>query len=141
TSKLESVDISASYTLLSTEATDDAGMPSPTFADGQRLIRRPKHSFALSLRARPWERLRLGGSLTYVGARDDVDFNLGERVELEPYTVVDLAGEMELLNSGPGEFGISATLRAENLFDEAYDQVVGFAGRPRGVFGGVSLRL
>ena len=142
TSKLaEGVDISASYTLLTTEATDDAGMPSPTFADGERLIRRPKHSFALSLRARPLDRLRLGGSLTYVGSRDDVDFNLGERVELEPYAVVDLAGEMELLNSAPGEFGISATLRVENLFDEAYDQVVGFAGRPRGVFGGVSFQL
>jgi vitamin B12 transporter len=142
TSKLaESVDISASYTLLSTEATDDAGMPSPTFADGERLIRRPKHSFALRLRARPWERLRLGGSLSYVGARDDVDFNLGERVELEPYTVVDLSGELELLNSAPGAFGISATLRVENLFDKAYDQVVGFAGRRRGVFGGVSFQL
>jgi outer membrane receptor protein involved in Fe transport len=116
-------------------------MPSPTFADGERLIRRPKHSFALSLRARPWERLRMGGSLTYVGARDDVDFNLGERVELEPYTVVDLSGELELLNSAPGAFGISATLRVENLFDEAYDQVVGFAGRPRGVFGGMSFQL
>jgi len=48
---------------------------------------------------------------------------------------------MELRNSAAGEFGISATLRVENLFDEAYDQVVGFAGRPRGVFGGVSFQL
>ena len=116
-------------------------MPSPTFADGERLIRRPEHSFALSLRAHPFDRLRLGGSLTYVGSRDDVDFNLGERVELEPYTLVDLAGEMDLLNSAPGQFGISTTLRVENLFDEAYDQVVGFAGPPRGVFGGVSFQL
>src|SRR3954452_8930892 len=141
TSKVtQRVDVSASYTLLTTEATDDAGMPSPTFADGERLIRRPKHSFALSLRARPFERLRLGGSLTYVGCRDHGDFNLGQRVELGPYPVVDLAGEMELLNAAPGQFGISATLRVENLFDEAYDQVVGFAGRPRGLFGGVSFR-
>jgi hypothetical protein len=48
---------------------------------------------------------------------------------------------MELLNPSAGQLGISATLRVENLFDEAYDQAVGFAGRPRGVFGGVSLRL
>jgi vitamin B12 transporter len=137
----QGVDVSASYTLLTTEATDDAGMPSPTFADGEQLIRRPEHSFALSLRARLFDRLRLGGSLTYVGAREDVDFNLGERVELDPYTVVDLAGEMELLNPSAGQLGISATLRVENLFDEAYDQAVGFAGRPRGLFGGVSFRL
>ena len=137
----QGVDVSASYTLLTTEAIDDAGMPSPTFAQGEQLIRRPKHSFALSLRARPFDRLRLGGSLTYIGARNDVDFNLGEPVELDPYTVVDLAGEMELLNPAPGQLGISATLRVENLFDEAYDQAVGFAGRPRGVFGGVSFRL
>jgi vitamin B12 transporter len=129
---------SASYTYLDTEATDDAGMPSPTFAAGDRLIRRPKHSADLALRARLLERVLLGGSVTYVGRRDDVDFNQfpSQRVELPGYGLVDLAGEVELLRAALGRPGVSVVLRVENLFDQEYDQVVGFAGRGRGVFGG-----
>jgi vitamin B12 transporter len=137
------LELSASYTFLATKAIDDAGMPSPSFAQGERLIRRPEHSAEFSLRAHPIDRLRLGGSLTYVGRREDVDFNQSpsRRVELAAYTIVDLALELEILRPRAQAPGISGTLRVENLFDEHYDQVVGFAGRPRGIFGGVSFRL
>ena len=57
------------------------------------------------------------------------------------YALVDLAGEVELLSPGVHGRGLSAVARVENLFDEAYDQVVGFAGRPRAVFGGLRFRL
>jgi vitamin B12 transporter len=132
---------SASYTYLMAEATDDRNMPSPTFAAGERLIRRPSHSAELTLRAQLFDRATFGGSFTYVGARDDVDFSLGQRVTLPGYTLVDLAGEVELLNPGVHGRGVSAVVRVENLFDETYDQVVGFSGRPRGVFGGLRFRL
>jgi vitamin B12 transporter len=140
-SPVASLEISGSYTNLITEASDDAGMPSPSFAEGQQLIRRPENSAELSLTARPLDRVRLGGSLTYVGSREDVDFNLGERVRLDPYSVVDVAVEVEILRSSGRVPGISGTLRAENVFNEEYDQVVDFAGRPRGVFGGVGVRF
>jgi vitamin B12 transporter len=143
-SPVQSLDLTASYTRLTTRATDDAGMPSPTFAAGEALIRRPEHSAALTVDAHPLNRLRLGGSLTYVGERADVDFNqgTGERVRLPAYALVDLAGEVEILRSnGRGVPGVWGTVRAENLFDERYEQVVGFSGRPRGVFGGVTLRF
>ena len=128
----------ASYTYLATKATDDGGMPSPSFADGDRLIRRPQHSAAVALRARAFDRATLGGSMTYVGARDDVDFTVfpSERVELPAYAVVDLAGEVEILRAAAGRPGLAATVRVENLFNQQYDQVVGFSGRPRGIFGG-----
>jgi vitamin B12 transporter len=134
---------SASYTYLDTEATDDGGQPSPSFAAGDRLIRRPTHSATLALRARAFDRAVLGGSLTYVGRRDDVDFNLfpSERVELPAYAVVDLAGEVEVLRAAPGRPGLSGLLRVENLFNQQYDQVVGFAGRTRAVFGGARFRF
>jgi vitamin B12 transporter len=137
------VQASASYTYLDTKATDDGNMPSASFASGDRLIRRPQHSAALALHARAFDRAILGGSLTYVGTRDDVDFTLTpeQRVELPAYTILDLAGEVEILQPGTGRPGVSATVRVENLFNERYDQVVGFVGRPRGVFGGVRLRL
>jgi vitamin B12 transporter len=78
-----------------------------------------------------------------MGRRDDVDFNLfpSERVELPPYAVVDLAGEVEVLRAAPGRPGLSGVLRVENLFNQQYDQVVGFPGRTRGVFGGARFRF
>ncbi|HEX6434904.1 MAG TPA: hypothetical protein VFZ87_11705, partial [Gemmatimonadales bacterium] len=74
---------------------------------------------------------------------EDVDFTQfpSQRVELPAYALVDLAGEVEILSPGAHGRGISALVRVENLFNETYDQVVGFPGRPRGVFGGVRLGL
>ncbi|HWN19906.1 MAG TPA: TonB-dependent receptor [Gemmatimonadales bacterium] len=135
--------VSASYTYLMAEATDDGGLPTATFAAGERLIRRPQHSAELSARSRVLDRVTLGGSLIYMGSREDVDFNLfpAERVELPGYAIVDLATEVEVIQSHPGRPGLSAVLRAENLFDQAYDQVVGFAGRGRAVFGGAKFQF
>jgi vitamin B12 transporter len=134
---------SASYTYLIAEATEDGGLPSSSFARGEKLIRRPAHSAELTLRARIFGRATLGGSLVYVGARNDVDFNQfpSQRVELPSYTVVDAAGEVEILAPRYGRPGLSGVVRVENLFNEDYDQVVGFPGRGRAVFGGAKLRL
>jgi vitamin B12 transporter len=137
------VSATGSYTYLTTKATDDGGIPSASFADGEPLIRRPKHSAALTLRARLFDRGSLGGSVTYVGRRDDVDFAQfpSQRVQLPGYAIVDLAGEVELLRPGAGRAGLAGVVRVENLFNKHYDQVVGFAGHPRGVFGGAKFRF
>lgn len=143
TSSNSGVSVSASYTYLRAEATDDGGMPSASFANGQRLIRRPSHSAELSARARLFDRATVGASIIYVGPRDDVDFNQfpSQRVELDDYAIVDLTTEVEILRPGYGRPGLSGVLRVENLFGQDYDQVVGFPGRPRGVFGGARFRL
>jgi vitamin B12 transporter len=137
------VKASASYTYLRTEASDDAGLPSASFAAGERLIRRPDHSAELTVRAQLLDRATLGGSVAYVGARDDVDFNQfpAQRRQLPAYATVDLATELEVVRQGPGRPGFSVALRVENLFNESYDQVIGFAGRRRGVFGGAKARF
>jgi outer membrane cobalamin receptor len=62
-------------------------------------------------------------------------------VELPGYATVDLATEVEVVRAGPGRPGLFGVLRVENLFNEVYDQVVGFAGRRRGVFGGAKFRF
>ncbi|MDQ3224380.1 MAG: TonB-dependent receptor [Gemmatimonadota bacterium] len=137
------VKLSASYSYLMAEATDDGGLPSATFAAGQRLIRRPRHSAELGAQGRVLDRITLGGSVIFVGPRDDVDFNQfpAQRVELAGYATVDLATEVEVIRASPGRPGLSGALRVENLFNQAYDQVVGFAGRRRGVFGGARFRF
>jgi vitamin B12 transporter len=138
-----SVGAKASYTYLDTKATDDAGMPSASFANGQSLIRRPGHSAELAMQGRVFERATLGGSVTYVGRRDDVDFNAfpSVRVALPGYAIVDLAGEVDILQPVAGRPGLSGIVRVENLFNMQYDQVVGFAGRPRGIYGGARFRF
>jgi vitamin B12 transporter len=138
-----SLTTSASYTHLRTQATGDAGIPSASFAAGQRLIRRPEHSVEVAVRTRLFDRASLGGSVLYVGTRDDVDFNQfpAQRVRLPAYATVDLATEVDVIRSAPGRPGLSGTLRVENVFDESYDQVIGFAGRGRGVFGGARFRF
>jgi len=72
-----------------------------------------------------------------------VDFNQfpSQRIELPAYTIVDLACEIEVLRAAPGRPGVSGVLRVENLFNEHYEQVVGFPGRDRGVFGGARFRF
>jgi vitamin B12 transporter len=134
---------SVSYTYLETRATDDAGIPSASFAAGEPLIRRPGHSGTLTLRSQILDRVTLGAGVVYTGARDDVDFNQfpAQVVELPAYTVVSVSTELAIIASGPGRPGLSALLRAENLLDERYEQVVGFEGRERGVFGGAKLRF
>ncbi|HJR15733.1 MAG TPA: TonB-dependent receptor [Gemmatimonadales bacterium] len=139
----ERLTASVSYTYLSTEATDDAGLPSASFAAGDPLIRRPRHTAAASLHGRITDRVALGGSVGYTGPRNDVDFSQfpAQLIKLEAYTIVNLAGEIEIVRSAPGRPGLSGILRVENLFNERYDQVVGFAGRRRAVFGGGKFRL
>jgi outer membrane receptor protein involved in Fe transport len=81
--------------------------------------------------------------LSYNGVRDDVDFRAFPAVvvELPAYTTVNLAADIEVIRGAPGRAGLSGVVRVENLFNERYDPVVGFAGRRRGVFGGAKFRF
>ena len=139
----DGIEVKASYTYLVAEATDDGGLPSATFANGDRLIRRPQHSAHLAVRARVFDRANLGGSVAYVGTREDVDFTQfpSRRVALPAYAIVDIAAEVDILPSRAGQPGLAGIVRVENLFNEGYDQVVGFSGRPRGIFGGARFRF
>jgi vitamin B12 transporter len=118
-------------------------MPSPSFASGERLIRRPEHSAELALSARLGRQATIGGSVTYVGRRSDVDFHAfpSRRVELPAYALVDVTAQAELIRGGARRPGISGLFRIENLFNAGYDQVVGFSGRGRAMFGGVRFRF
>jgi outer membrane receptor protein involved in Fe transport len=97
----------------------------------------------VAARTRLFDRATLGGAVVYVGTRDDVDFNQfpAQRVQLPAYATFDIATELEVIRPAPGRPGLSGTLRVENAFDKRYDQVLGFAGRRRGVFGGARFRF
>jgi vitamin B12 transporter len=132
-----------SYTRLWTDVTDagfDAG-DAATFVEGERLLRRPDDAVTLRV-ASAFGRIRLGTVLSWVGSRDDIRFGQfpepNQRVELPSYTTLDLSGTFLVLQRRRGTPGLDLTARVENLFDEEYEQAVGFPARGRGVFVGLS---
>jgi vitamin B12 transporter len=138
--------VTAAITRLLTEVTDPgfSSADGDVFVEGEELIRRPGWSGRLGAGWLLGTRARLGGEVTYVGERTDVDFGPfpSERVELPGYALVDLSADIEVLRQA-GERripGVSLTLRVENALDEEYETVVGFAGRGRRFLGGVRAR-
>ena len=133
-----------SYTRLWTEVTDagfDAG-DAATFVEGRRLLRRPDDAVSAELQATVARRVRLGATLAWVGARDDIRFGQfpepNQRLELPSYTTLDLSGVVTVLPGRSRRPSLEITGRVENVLDERYEQSIGFPARRRGVFVGVS---
>jgi vitamin B12 transporter len=120
----------ASYTYTGTEA---EGTPA-TFGlvEGSQLLRRPRHKGSLELS----ERL-LDGSLElllagfYVGERDDLDPLTFSVTTAEAYTVARLAATWRLSPL------VALAGRVENLFDEEYEDTLGYATAGRSGYLGV----
>ena len=109
---------------------------------GKPLLRRPASSGGVSATLRQG-RATVVATVNHVGPRDDVDFRdfPSTRTALPSYTTVD--GSFDIPVRGPGRNfpGLDVTLRAENLFDAAYQQTIGFPGRGRTLLAGVRVRL
>ncbi|HUP89181.1 MAG TPA: TonB-dependent receptor [Longimicrobiales bacterium] len=122
-----------SFTKLSSEVTESASASDITFAEGERLLRRPEFSAAaaLSYNLDGWV---VGGSAKYVGERDDVDFSTFQRVTLDSYLKVDVSSERPV-----GFGGIRLTARVENVMGEKYEEAFNFPARGRMVFLGARL--
>ncbi len=96
------------------------------------LLRRPDKTAAIQLAWRPGVLAsQLGLSARYVGERDDID-GMGNIHRLDAYTVVGASASFPLAR------GLSLDVRAENLFDEDYEEIIGY-GTP-GRAGYVGLR-
>jgi vitamin B12 transporter len=122
--------IGANYTYLDTRE-PDAGA-----GDALREVRRPEHSANLYVDWRS-DRVTLGGSLAYVGARVDRDFDLfpAPRVELGAYALASARVAFRLGG------GVEAFARVENALDENYQDLVGYAAPGRSVHAGLRLSL
>ena len=135
---------SISYTRLATKVTD-AGFDSgdaATFVENERLLRRPGDALTARADAALGDRLRLGAAVSWVGTRDDIRFapfpEPSRRVVLPSYTTVGLSAGVTVLRERGGTPGLDLTGRVENLFDQEYEQAVGFPARGRGLFVGVA---
>lgn len=128
--------LNGSYTMLDTEVTDEGTGDDPSFAEGEELLRRPRHSASLGATLL-FARGNLGATAHYVGERADLDFASfpSTRVTLSSYTRVDVAGELRV-NSA-----LLATIKLENALDEGYEEVLGFPSPQRVVYLGARLTL
>jgi vitamin B12 transporter len=123
----------ASYTY--TDSTQPNAQGQPT-----REVRRPTHMAAINLNyALLNARANVNLNASYTGSQTDEifppPFFEPTRVPLGDYTLVDLAASYALTEK--------ATLyaRVENLMNESYSDIFGFAAPGRGAYAGIKLQL
>lgn len=120
------------WTLLDTEVLDsgyDEG-PAATFVEGEPLLRRPRHQLRVAADWNATDAVAVDAAVRRVGERSDRDFATypATPVTLDAYTVVELGAEVRLHERAV------LTVRGENLFDEAYEEVFGYAAPGRAVY-------
>ena len=94
-------------------------------------IRRPDFLASATATWTPIDPLSLTVSVDHNGEQLDTDFATFQNVELGSFTLIGANARYNLND------GIALTLRGSNLFDETYQEVVGFASAGRGVFAGL----
>lgn len=130
------------WTWLGTEVTDSGSASTATFTQGKPLLRRPASSGGMTASLRHG-RATFAATINHLGTRDDVDFRHfpSTRTALPSYTTVDVALDLPVGGLGRDVPGLDVTLRAENLFDAAYQQTIGFPGRGRTLLAGARVRF
>jgi vitamin B12 transporter len=126
--------LSAVYTFTDGEVVTSSSDFDPVYAVGQSLLRRPKNQGSFTARVGQG---RVSGAFTFVavGQRTDSDF-AGIGLLTNPgYTRVDARLWARIKG------GLEAFLVAENLFDEEYQEALGYPALGRSVRGGLRLRL
>ena len=133
-------DLPAGFDLRASYTYTNAKEPDALNGGNRREIRRPEHMAALNLNYEFLnERARLNLNLSYTGEQDDDYFppfpQPQEVVELDDYTLVDLVASFDVTET------VSVYARAENLFDEDYENIFGFQTPGDGYYAGVSMRI
>ena len=118
-----------SYMRLYTRVTASTSPASSTTGIGEELVLRPRNSGALSVAVTPkrWS-LVVGGRFT--GERQDADFTFG--VTRNPgYENIYASASYNAASH------VTPFLRADNLLNERYEEVLGYQALSRGLAGGV----
>jgi len=108
---------------------------SATFLDaeenGIEEIRRPDFLASGTVTWMPLDALSLTASIDHTGDQLDTDFATFLPVTLDAFTLVGLNAAYDVNDI------ITVSLRGENLFDEDYQEVVGYASQGRSIFVGL----
>jgi vitamin B12 transporter len=98
-------------------------------------IRRPDFIASASVTYRPVEVLSLTTTLDHNGSQLDTDFGTFQNVTLDAFTLLGLNAAYDVNDT------VTLSLRGDNLLDEDYQEVFGYASPGRAIYGGVKARL
>jgi vitamin B12 transporter len=122
------------YTYNDTEIVESADELNPIYAEGEPLLRRPRHQGAFTAQL-SFPRWTASLTVVSVGDRADSDF-VGIGLTRNPgHTRVDARVRARIV--GPLEVWVVG----ENLTDESYQQALGYPALPRAVRGGLRVSL
>jgi outer membrane cobalamin receptor len=119
-------EISGAYTFLNGKILESTNGFDPVYAQGQQLLRRPRHSASIDLRWQPG-RWTLGAFGRIVGSRVDSDFESLGLTHNPGYAVVNLLASFRISDS------TSVYAVANNVLNERYMEVLGYPA-PRANF-------
>lgn len=102
---------------------------------GNELLRRPEWTGAYTLSGAFLSWLKGYATARYVGDRFDVDPSTFETTKADSFITADLALSTQIWDK------IELTLRAINLFDEDYEEVLGYPAQGRRIIGGFRIDL
>lgn len=112
---------------------------SATFLDaeenGVKEIRRPDFLASMTATWRPMDKLSFTASADHTGDQIDTDFATFAPVTLDAYTLVGANIAFDVNDI------VTLTLRGDNLLDEDYQEVVGYASQGRGIYAGLRARF
>lgn len=125
----EGLSVVGSYTYLDTTVIDPGTTGGTLYVKGKALLRRPAHSGSFTFN---YASGRLNANLNATLKGDSVDRDFfaspsGQRTTLGGYTKVDLALSYRLWENQWGFQSFSLVGKAQNLFDENYEEVLGFS--------------
>ncbi len=123
--------LTASYTYLEAEKTDNANIAQP---QGSRLPRRPRNEVYVSGSYLWWGKLRTTVEAKFVNAREELNFG-GPNFDIEDYNFINVAAEYEI-NPHMSIFG-----RVDNLTGEHYAEVFGFPNLGTAAYAGMKVRF
>jgi len=134
-SEREGVELSAEWDVADQFSIYGSATFLDTTENGVEELRRPDFAASMTATWEPMEALRLTGSVDHTGSQMDTDFSTFAAVELDAFTLVGLNAAYDISDE------VTLTLRGENLLDEDYQEVVGYASQDRGVYGGLRVRF
>lgn len=115
----------ATYTFLRTRATDvDEPLAAPTLVVHEPFIRRPTHAGRVYAGYHVPDSYGLFATVSVIGGREDASFVAGRppRERADGFVKTDLSGYLVVADN------LRLVGRVDNLFDVAYEEVIGFPG-------------
>ncbi len=100
---------------------------------GAELLRRPRNKAALDATYAFTSKFRGTAGLVYVGERQDEDFSIYQNITLDSYTLLNLYASYDVYKN------VTLFGRVENLFDEQYEEVLGYGTPGRAGYGGIKV--